>query len=60
MDFGRRVAGCAYCMHANREEFKCYPESGDCAESYDLEKADFEEECNCDFFEEGVRDSNKN
>ena len=50
--FGKRCKGCAYCTHANREEMKCYPESEDCKSEYDLEESDFENECNCDFFEE--------
>lgn len=50
--FGERCKGCAYCIHANREKMKCYPESEDCKSEYDLEESDFENECNCDFFEE--------
>ena len=34
--FGKRCKGCAYCIHANREEMKCYPESEDCKSEYNL------------------------
>lgn len=47
---GRRVPGCGYCEHANREDMKCYPQSSDCKKEYDLEESDFYKECHCDFF----------
>lgn len=46
----KKVPGCAFCIHANREKMKCYPESKDCKSEYDLEEKDFYIECNCDFF----------
>jgi len=48
--WGKRVHGCASCLHANKEKMKCYPESKDCKSEYDLEEIDFNEECNCDFY----------
>ena len=48
--WGRRVPGCGFCIHADKEKMKCFPESEDCKSEYDLEEADFQTECNCDFF----------
>ena len=48
--WGKKVPGCAFCAHANKDEMKCYPESEDCKREYDLEEEDFHKECNCDFF----------
>lgn len=28
--WGKKVPGCAFCAHANKDEMKCYPESEDC------------------------------
>lgn len=50
--FGKRCKGCAYCVHADRDKMKCFPESEDCKSEYDLVESDFYGECNCDFFEE--------
>ncbi len=48
---GKKVPGCAFCAHANKDKMKCYPESEDCKREYDLEEEDFHKECNCDFFD---------
>lgn len=53
-DWGRRVPGCAYCEHADREEMKCFPNSSDCKKEYDLVEEDFHKECNCDFFKQKI------
>lgn len=50
--FGKKCKGCGYCIHANRELMKCFPESKDCAPEYDLDEDDFNWECKCDFYEE--------
>lgn len=52
MRLDKKCKGCAYCIHADKEQMKCFPESNDCASEYDLEESDFESEGNCDFFEE--------
>lgn len=52
---GRQCPGCNFCIHANREEMKCYPESEDCKSEYDLEESDFYTEARCDFFEDKRR-----
>lgn len=33
--------GCAFCVHANKELMKCFPESEDCKSEYDLDESDF-------------------
>lgn len=47
---GKKCTGCAYCIHANHTEMKCYPESDDCKSEYDLTEADFHMKAYCDFF----------
>lgn len=49
-EWGKKVPGCAFCAHADRDKMKCYPESKDCKSEYDLQKVDFSQECNCDFY----------
>ena len=48
---GRKCPGCAYYKHSDKEKMKCYPESEDCKNEYNLEESDFRKECNCDFFD---------
>ena len=48
--WGKRCLGCGFCVHADKERMKCFPESKDCKKEYDLEEEDFIKECNCDFF----------
>ena len=48
--WGRKVPGCKFCIYADREKMKCFPNSDDCKKEYDLEESDFQTECNCDFF----------
>ena len=31
--WGKKVPGCAFCAHANKDKMKCYPESEDCKEN---------------------------
>lgn len=47
---GRKCAGCWYCVHADHDKMKCYPESEDCKSEYDLTEEDFHTEARCDFF----------
>lgn len=49
-EWGKKVPGCAFCAHADRDKMKCYPESKDCKSEYDLQEVDFSKECNCDFY----------
>ena len=49
-EYGNRCLGCGFCVHADKEKMKCFPESEDCKKEYDLEEEDFNKECNCDFF----------
>ena len=35
-DWGKRCKGCAYCVHANKQKMKCFPESEDCKSEYDF------------------------
>ena len=48
--FGKKCDGCNFCVHADKDKMKCYPESKDCKKEYDLEESDFHTECRCDFF----------
>lgn len=50
--WGKRVPGCDFCIHADKESMKCYPDSEDCKKEYDLEETDFNGPCDCDFFNE--------
>lgn len=47
---GRKCVGCGYCVHADHDKMKCYPESEDCKSEYDLTEEDFHTEARCDFF----------
>ena len=47
---GSACPGCAFCVHANKELMKCFPESEDCKSEYDLDESDFVGGCYCDFF----------
>lgn len=49
-EWGKKVPGCKYYVHADREKMKCFPESQHCKSEYDLEELDFYGECYCDFF----------
>ena len=49
-EWGKRCPGCGQCLHADREQMKCFPNSEDCKDEYDLEEEDFYKEANCDFF----------
>lgn len=31
---GRKCEGCGYCIHADHEKMKCFPESDDCQSEY--------------------------
>lgn len=48
---GRKCEGCGYCIHADHEKMKCFPESDDCQSKYDLVESDFHKDARCDFFE---------
>ncbi len=50
IEWGKRCPGCGYCANADKNKMKCFPESEDCKSEYDLEEADFQKGCNCDFF----------
>ena len=40
---------CIECVHCDKENLKCHPESMDCAKEYDLTKEDLYTENDCDF-----------
>lgn len=46
----KRCIACEYCIHANYDKMKCYPDSEDCKSEYDLVEKDFHTEARCDFF----------
>lgn len=48
--WGKRVPGCNFCVYADKVNMKCHPNSEDCNKEYDLEEADFNGPCNCDFY----------
>lgn len=49
-EWGKKVSGCNFCIHADKENMKCFPNSKDCAYEYDLKEEDFKKECFCDFY----------
>lgn len=48
---GEECPGCLYCVHSDKENMKCFPNSEDCKKKYDLDQSDFDGPCRCDFFE---------